>query len=856
MQHAPVHPLRIFLLKLKKPLFWLAGSLVFFIALAWGLAQIYEKEVKAYFLAKLNENLNTKVEIGSIDLSLLQSFPDASIVLNDVKMHHSAPYQGAGHFLVASKINFRFSLFAFISGEYNVKRIDLENGTLQVLTSSKNISNYNILKASEQSTESQFKFEIEKLDVSKLDVYIDIKPSEFSSKFLITDASIGGKFNDATYELEIESELLFDKLKSSETTWISELPVDLNCILNVDNSKNEYRFTKGKIQLSEMNLNVSGLMRFADTNQFVDLKIGGDELDISAVLSLMPENYKKYVDNYKSDGEFYCNASIVGDWSSMVDPHVDIEFGIKNGTIIQKSNSIKMEQVELKGSFNNGYKNSMATSVLDLKEAQFSIEGGKAEGAFKLSNFEEMKIHADFSAGLQLEDVFKFFPPGKLQEIKGRGNLDIVLDGKLGELLDSKGSVSNSISANGRLTLVGASFKIEGDTMAYRNLDANFRFSNHDVIIERFKGNAGSSDFSLNGSLINLFGYLFTEDQPIGVKGLIQSRTIILDELFGAGNEDTSSDSTYNFRISPRLTMKMNVRVENLKFRKFKATGIFGDLTVRNRVLFADRLSLKTMGGSMHLEGKADGSNERQIMVVCHTDLKNVDISQLFLQCENFGQDVMTEKHINGKLNASVDFGFPMSSTLDIETKKLKSMADITITEGRLLEFEPLNNLSRFVSLDELKDVRFSTLKNRIEINERFIIIPKMEITSSALSIFASGTHSFDNVVDYHFQLTLSDILSKKAKKAKRENEEFGIIEEDGTNRTQLFLSMSGPISSPKISYDSKGAKEKFKQDIKTEKQSLKQLLNQEFGLFKKDSTLKDLPDKKQKRKVIIEFDE
>jgi hypothetical protein len=856
MHPAPAHPFRIFLSKLKKPLLWLAGILLFLVTLAWALAQIYEDEVKAYFLAKLNENLNTKVEIGSIDLSLLQSFPDASIVLSDVKMHHSAPYQGAGHFLVASKVKFRFSIFAFISGDYNVKRIDLENGTLQVLTSSKNISNYNILKASKDSTESHFKFEMEKLNVSKLDVFVDLKPSDFLSKFLITDASIGGKFSDANYELEIESELLFDNLKASGTKWISELPVDLDCRLKVNNDKKEYSFSKGKIQLSEMNFDVLGLMRFTNSSQYVDLKIGGEDLDIRSVLSLLPENYQNYVDNYESDGEFYCNASILGDWSSKVNPHFEAEFGIKKGTIVQKSNSIKMEQVALKGTFSNGWKNAMLTSVLDLTEAEFSIEGGKAEGTFKLSNFEEMKIHADFSAGLQLEDVFKFFPPGKLQEMKGQGNLDVVLDGKLGELLDSKGSVSNSISANGRLTLIGASFKIEGDTMTYRNLDASLQFSNHDVLIERFKGNAGSSDFSLNGSLINLFGYLLTEDQPIGVKALVQSRTIVLDELFGTGNEDASSDSTYNFRISPRLTMKMKVRVENLKFRKFKATGIFGDLTVRNRVLQADRLSLKTMGGSIHLEGSADGSNNRQIMVVCHSDLKNVDISQLFQQCENFGQDVITEKHIQGKLNASVDFGFPISSTLVIDTKKLQAAADITIAEGRLMEVEPLNNLSRFVSLDELKDVKFSTLKNRIEINQRTIIIPKMEITSSALSIFASGTHSFDNVVDYHFQLTLSDILSKKAKKAKRENDEFGIVEEDGTNRTQLFLSMSGPISNPKISYDSKGAKEKFKQDLKTEKQTVKQLLKQEFGLFKKDSTLKDLPDKKQKRKVIIEFDE
>lgn len=857
MRHKAVTSIRIILQKLKRPLVWFLSGLVVLFVIAWALARIYEDEVKAYFLSKLNENLNTKVEIASIDLSLIQDFPNASIILSDVKVHHSSPFKGPGHFLIASRISFRFSLFAFISGNYSVKRIDLENGMLQVLTSSKNISNYNILKTSSDSSDSHFKFEMEMFDVDKLDVLIDLKPSSFTSKFLITDAQISGAFDENTYELGIASELQFDNMQASGTKWISDLPIDLDCKLLVNNEKKEYSFSKGKIKLSEMQVSVAGQLNFAGENPYLDLKLGGENWDIRSVLSLLPEAYKKQIASYESDGDFYGNAHIHGNWSGSVNPHVEAQFGIQGGTIEHKENDIKMEDVALKGTFSNGSRNAMQTSVLSLTEAQFNIEGGKAEGVMMLSNFNDLAIHADFNAGLQLEDVFKFFPAGKVEQVQGRGNLDVVIDGKIGELLDSKGSVANSISANGHLTLMGASFKIAGDTMTYRNLDASIRFSKHDVIIERFKGNAGSSDFSLNGSLINLFGYLLSDDQPIGIKALVQSRKIVLDELFGTGNANESPDSTYKFRISPRLTMKMNARVEDLRFRQFKASGIIGDLTVRNRVLIADRLSLKAMGGRMELEGSADGSDENKIMVVCHSKLSNVDISQLFLQCENFGQEVITNKHIRGVLTATIDLGFPISSTLVIDTKKLKALADLTISEGRLMEFEPMNNLSRFVSLEELKDVKFSTLKNKIEISDRALILPKMEITSSALSIYASGTHTFDNVVDYHFQLTLSDILSKKAKKAKRENEEFGVVEEDGSNRTQLFLSMSGPIANPKISYDAKGAKEKFKQDLKTEKQTVKQLLKEEFGLFKKDTTLKNNKvNEQKKRKVIIEFDE
>jgi hypothetical protein len=132
-----------------------------------------------------------------------------------------------------------------------------------------------------------------------------------------------------------------------------------------------------------------------------------------------------------------------------------------------------------------------------------------------------------------------------------------------------------------------------------------------------------------------------------------------------------------------------------------------------------------------------------------------------------------------------------------------------------------------------------------------------MDIASSAISISASGVHSFDNIVEYHLKLLLSDILAKKAKKARKDVEEFGVVEEDGLGRTSLFISMKGPVSDPIISYDSQGARAKIKNDLVKEKQTMKQLLKEEFGLFKKDSSIVKSPkDPKKQSKVIISFDE
>jgi hypothetical protein len=136
-----------------------------------------------------------------------------------------------------------------------------------------------------------------------------------------------------------------------------------------------------------------------------------------------------------------------------------------------------------------------------------------------------------------------------------------------------------------------------------------------------------------------------------------------------------------------------------------------------------------------------------------------------------------------------------------------------------------------------------------VRISNRKIFIPNMEINSSALNITGSGTHDFDNMIDYKLQLLLSDILGKKVKD---QNTEFGQIEDDGLGKTKLFLTMKGQVDDPKFGYDKKGVVQKIKSDFKADGQNLKNILKQEFGSHKHDTTTVQ---KKKKEEMQIDWD-
>jgi hypothetical protein len=201
--------------------------------------------------------------------------------------------------------------------------------------------------------------------------------------------------------------------------------------------------------------------------------------------------------------------------------------------------------------------------------------------------------------------------------------------------------------------------------------------------------------------------------------------------------------------------------------------------------------------------------------------------------------------------------------------EELNSIVHITIDEGELIGLESLSGISDylrnnrlisgFVEVEEfdrkLRHVRFSTLSNDIEIRNGVVHIPKMEIASSAMDISASGSHSFNNEIDYSIAFRIRDVLKKK-------RSAFGETEDDGLG-SRFFLAMKGTTENPEFSFDRDARRAQRKEDLEREKKVFKDIIKEEFGgLFgkKKEDKTKDSgeqkPDKQEEAEITIEWSE
>lgn len=75
--------------------------------------------------------------VKEIDVEFVSSFPMVSVVFNDVVINDVLDSLKKDRFVEVEELGVRFNVWDILSGEYNVKKILIENGNLNFRINSK-----------------------------------------------------------------------------------------------------------------------------------------------------------------------------------------------------------------------------------------------------------------------------------------------------------------------------------------------------------------------------------------------------------------------------------------------------------------------------------------------------------------------------------------------------------------------------------------------------------------------------------------------------------------------------------------------------------------------------------------------
>ena len=812
---------------IKRLFFTITISSISIIGISVLLVYVYENDVKNLIIKELNKHLKTEVHIDpkNIDLTILKTFPHCAIEFKDFTALDAKEFNSTDTLLYAKRLALIFNIKDLFNENYTIKHILLEDANCHLKVNKTGSANYLVWKSDSSSvtTNDSLKFALEKITLTNVKLTYKNSKQKIKLNTTLKNLNFKGKFNNSSYVLVSDGKAYVDLFQIDKVKYVTNKNLKLNVELNVNG--NSFTIKKSETTFNSTELISSGAFVVNDSLVSLDINFKGNNLDVASTLSLLPEKFQSKITDYSSDGVFYANGE--AHYQAGKPFSVKSEFGIKNANIKYKPKGTTLSNVNLIGSLviNEHH------SELKLQHISANLNSNSFSGNVELTNFENPYIKLNVAAKTKLEELISFYPIDTLESVSGNIDVTANIEGLVSELQSN--TYSPTIKANGEATITNIKAKFKQSEKELNIPEGKVSLNERHLNIFGLKLIKGNSDVMLVGEMPDFLGYLFDTKTPLAIIANITSNNIQLEDFIFASKSGGSSEG---ISIPDNFDFKINVNINNFTFGKFIADNIKGTVLLKNQKIALKDITLNATDGAIKLNAFADASSEN-IKISGDCELQKLNIQKLFAQLNNFGQTTLQDKHLRGYITANVDFTGTWNKKLEVDLNSINATSSILIERGELIGFKPLENLAKYIDVNELKLIKFSTLQSAIEIKNKVITIPRTSIKSSAINMELWGKHGFDNVIDYHIQLLLSEILSKKQRANKNFDEELSLVENDPENRRSVFIVMSGPIDNPTIKYDKKGAKEKIKQDIKQEKQTLKNILKEEFGLFKKDST-------------------
>ncbi len=788
---------------------------------------LFKDSIIRQFVNEANKQLNTPVKIGKIDISTLSDFPNLAIVFTDVYVEDSHP--GTYPLLTADRIAFNLNPIEVWRGTYSIRGLSVTGSETNLKINAAGKTNFNIVK--EGSGEGvTVRFDLKNVSLTKTIVsYVDQQANQhhvFNSDKLVASISITGDL----YKIEADGNVLVEQIGIGSSLFLTNKNFTVEANVDYDDDKKNVLIKPSSLKVGRSEFAVNGNYSYKEKN-LIDLKADGKNTDIQTLLSLLPQDASNKLKQYRSNGNVFFNLTLKGEISDTKSPFISVAFGCSDATLFHPDYKSRISHANLNGSFASPSLTDLSKAQLFLKDMDGELNGKLFKANLSVREFNDPYIVFDFKGDLDAASLYNFYPIADFSSLDGLITADISFEGKTSLL--KKKATAQKVVTNGSITLANINFVYGNQKIRFRDINGSLQFNNNDLALSNVAGNFENSDFLLNGFFKNIITFLLFENQPIGIEADLKSKFLDLDQLFAIGFSDEQSES-YRFSISPNLQLNFNCDVKSMRYKRFKPKNIKGDLLVKNQVAVSRNITMNTLGGQLTVNGIVDAKNSKAIDVISSMKLNGQHVDSIFYVFDNFYQDFIQDKHLKGQAYATVELEMTLNEKLNLIAPTLIADIGVTIKNGELNNFDPMKKLNKYLDDEGLGKMRFADLKNEVHIENKTIYIPQMEIKSNVTTIQLSGTHTFDQRIDYRV------IAPLRNKNKIDPDEAFGAVEDDGVGKAKLFLKITGTADKYIISYDKDAVKKKIASDLKKEVQELKDAFKLKGIKKKKELELTD----------------
>mgnify|MGYP006266218461 CR=1 FL=1 len=765
---------------LKRFFLFLLLSVIGLLILSFAVAALFEQQIGDRVIRSLNQRLKTELTVGSMDMTVLESFPALSADLKNIQL----PGTDGQVLLEAETLSFRFSLLSILRARYRVKSIKLSNGAIAIHLDKNGQPNYLVFDT--DTTRQDIPdgdgpgVNLEQALLSNVDLlYSDEQTQQFLN-MRIDEARFSGNLSSRHFDLQSNAQLVSRFYEANQTRYLVGTPLTYDAIIQVDLDEKLYQIEHLEATVDGNTFQISGVSEDSEKGVYYDLLVSSQQGSVAGVLQLLPEAYGRSLGEFSSTGSFSFEATVKGLMSEQEQPAVQAVLDLKNGQLSHPAMQGDFKKVSFRASFQNGDRGSRDSSVLKVDEFTGYFNRQLTEMQLTLSNLDDPEIDFTLNGSLPVGAVYGLLGSPSISD--GSGELDIEnlrINGKYQDMVRT--ARIGRVQAMGRLTFDDAALTINGERMIFDRgtLDLN----GNQLKAEGIKLEGADSDLELSGNAFNLLPVLFADStnsqraflefqanltsQKMDIGKLLTTLSLKVAEQDTLQTQSAQIDSvreatiTKQQKLTTLLKGKFQTRIENYTYDQIQGSQFVGQLDFfTNQIAIKGRTEI--MSGTIDVDGRLYFL--RQPSLEAKLTGRGLNIRQLFAQTNNFGQQVLTSENLSGQLGTQTMVYAFWDNQGNFQPEQLRVLSAIGIEAGNLRNFELMERFSTFVNIKDLQNIQFTRLENFLEISNNRIYLPAMFIQSNALNLTVSGEHDFRNQFEYNLQVNAGQVLINRFK--------------------------------------------------------------------------------------------
>lgn len=789
--------------KILKAVGWLLlTALGLIIVISLMVSVFYEKALVRYMQKYLDEHLLTELSMDDVQFRLLKGFPKATVEISNAvllsgesfeKKHFKGAY--ADTLLKARSVLLQFNLLKLLQGQYELRKIEVSHASVNLLFDNQNRHNLRIWKSSGDG--STYSVSLRNIVLIESAIRVQALRDRFLLLAHSEKTQFRGSFSNGILSGDARGAFRLHSLQTNDKNLARNALLQLD--LNMVYSNSRIRIPEAKMHFNKAVSHFSGEFK-GGKDRYIDLRLSIPKFGPGELMSLLPLGDKFTTGDFTFGGNGKLNLTVKGSLRSRNNLLVNSQFEISNGSIRQVKTHGTVSKIGLRGSIAGTNRSNFRLQVDQLSAY---MGKGNMNGHFELASLDQLRFSAGVQGKVALAELKRFIPTDTLEMLTGLVQSEITAAGNLNDTAFSAASLLKLLE-QGQFRFEDAGIQIKGFPVVISHVSGKALWS--DVLkLDSLALRINETDMLVSGEVQQIVDYLMKHDL---LKSSLEISTdnLNISKYLNQPTDKNARSGYQSLSVFPcNMYLKAKLRAGNFEAGKFRANDLMVSLSALKDSVYINQYALKFPDGSISGNALITADKDKIFSISCHAQPQQINIQQLFTAFNNFSQQFILDKNVKGLVSGNISFFAQWDSLLNFLPGNMKAKGDFEIVNGELVQFEPMLKLSKYIDVDELRQVKFSTLSNTISISNRIVTIPEMAIHSSAFNIRASGQHTFDNAFDYRVNVLLSEVLFNKARKKKKEINEF-MVEETRADQTTIPLMIAGTPDDFEVKFDRKKA--------------------------------------------------